>query len=68
MAASELRRRPNGNAADDPNPVPAPSLGGADKAERLSIEHPSGKAKHYQIVAFFRALSFTMYFMCGCLA
>lgn len=68
MAASELRRRPNGNAAGDPDPVPAPSLGGADKAERLKIEHPSGKAKHYQIVAFFRALSFTMYFMCGCLA
>ncbi|ORY71389.1 acyltransferase-domain-containing protein [Pseudomassariella vexata] len=61
---SELRQRPVANAA--PAPAPTPNLSAnASKSERLNIEHPSGKAKHSQLVALLRLLSFVAYFATG---
>ncbi|KAH8652073.1 acyltransferase [Xylariales sp. PMI_506] len=63
MATSELRQRP---AAKD---VPAASLaaGTSGGPPDLKAEHPGGKKKHGQFVAFLRACTFSIYFISGCI-
>ncbi|KAK7912172.1 acyltransferase [Apiospora marii] len=68
---SELRRRPNGNAAPDGDfdafPMASPSVADA-MLNMKQAGHPSGEAKYGSIRSKFRAFTAALYFFTGSLA
>ncbi|RYP93585.1 hypothetical protein DL770_000327 [Monosporascus sp. CRB-9-2] len=68
MTTSELRQRVALNHVAE---IPGKATTAADNhplKKDKAPSHPSGKAKYGRAMAFLRALSFTIYFITGCLA